>query len=57
VSSITTTITHEPRAERLSRQEKKEKERPAGKLHLSILYNPPLGNWDGYLTVNGTACP
>ncbi|ELR15075.1 C2 domain containing protein [Acanthamoeba castellanii str. Neff] len=40
------------KAERLSRQEKKEKERPAGKLHLSILYNPPLGNWDGYLTVN-----
>jgi hypothetical protein len=45
------------RAERASRQDRKEKERPAGKLHLSYLYNPPLGNWDGYLTITSASRP
>lgn len=43
------------RAERDRRRRKLEKRRFAGELHLTTLYNPPLGNWGGYLTITGAA--
>lgn len=39
------------KAERERRQRKREKHRFAGELHIKTLYNPPLGNWGGYLTI------
>lgn len=37
--------------ERRRRRHKKEQDRNAGQLHLQYLYNPPQGEWEGYLTV------
>jgi hypothetical protein len=42
-------------AERDRRQRKLEKHRFAGELHVTALYNPPLGNWGGYLTIRGAS--
>jgi hypothetical protein len=44
------------RAERDRRQRKLEKHRFAGELHVTAIYNPPLGNWGGYLTIRGASC-
>jgi hypothetical protein len=41
--------------ERRRRRHKKEQDRNAGQLHLQYLYNPPQGEWEGYLTVKGNA--
>jgi hypothetical protein len=40
--------------ERRRRRHKKEQDRNAGRLHLQYLYNPPMGEWEGYLTIKGT---
>lgn len=46
-------LTYAYSEERERRQRRLEKKRFAGELQVSTLYNPPLGNWGGYLTVHG----
>jgi hypothetical protein len=50
------TLKRDQAAERRRRREKKEKDRYAGQVHIQYLYNPPIGQWEGYLTIKGIAC-